>query len=414
MRQISQKLCMVMSMLCLAISASAYDFEVDGIYCNVIDLGKLEIEIANPFPNEAYTKTEIVIPSEIEYNGRKFVPIRIGKRAFYHTQNLKSIYLPPSIKTIGKEAFKDSGLFTINLEDGLEIIEESAFENCTNLNLTIPVSVETIDTKAFYCCKSLRDKQVLKGFIGKHAFSGCNSLTEVDLFDVIEISSGAFYDTSFKPERLNISANTKVIGFDAIQDVQHLIIADSQEELNNNCDFPSLKSLYLGRNAKIKCDRLLKKIVIGSQVTKLAGGFYSESSMFESAVSLDTLIIEDSESTLEMGYLKYVKPGYGTIGAGLFVSCPLKDYVYIGRPLRVKTDSEYGFSPFAKVSYTGGYIKVLEFSNNITSNLEMNFFHSLKIDYLICGANLSFSKYVFSNSNAINNLVLKQLKPIEN
>lgn len=35
MRTIMQKLCMVMALLCLSISASAYDFEEDGIYYNI-------------------------------------------------------------------------------------------------------------------------------------------------------------------------------------------------------------------------------------------------------------------------------------------------------------------------------------------------------------------------------------------
>ncbi|MDE6303556.1 MAG: leucine-rich repeat domain-containing protein, partial [Paramuribaculum sp.] len=120
MKLIIHEFWMVMVMLGLSISAYAYDFEVDGVFYTVTDLEKFEIEVANPFPNEPYTKTEIVIPSEIVYNGRTFVPVRIGERAFYYTKNLKSVSLPSSIKSIGKGAFQDSGLFTINLNDGLK------------------------------------------------------------------------------------------------------------------------------------------------------------------------------------------------------------------------------------------------------------------------------------------------------
>ena len=74
--------------------------------------------------------------SIVTYKGTAYDVLAIGKAAFDHCDNLKSVVIPKGIK----------------------LISESAFEDCHNLiSVSISESVETINTRALHGCKTLRD-----------------------------------------------------------------------------------------------------------------------------------------------------------------------------------------------------------------------------------------------------------------
>lgn len=79
------------------------------------------------------------------------------------------------IKCIGNEALAGlSVVESIIVEDGIESIGDFAFESCINLkSVYIPASV-----RAFYICKQLTDVVMQAGHtkIDKYAFVGCDAL----------------------------------------------------------------------------------------------------------------------------------------------------------------------------------------------------------------------------------------------
>ena len=113
--------------------------------------------------------------------------------------NITTVNLPSTLKSIGENAFKDFGsLTTINLHEGLKTIGNSAFYGCESLdNVTIPSSVTTIGDEAFQGCKSLSSLHMLEGdlnTIGQDAFLNCSALTSVTIpSSVTSIGSDAFY-----------------------------------------------------------------------------------------------------------------------------------------------------------------------------------------------------------------------------
>ena len=111
------------------------------------------------------TITDIGRSAFEECSGLVFVNIperveSIGAYAFASTPELLEISIPASVKNIGDSAFANSGIRTLELQEGLLGIGIEAFANCTNLTeVTIPESVTTIVTPTvasspFYGCNA--------------------------------------------------------------------------------------------------------------------------------------------------------------------------------------------------------------------------------------------------------------------
>ena len=59
-------------------------------------------------------KGDIVIPSQITYEGTTYTVTTIGTIAFYNCQELQSVSIPSSVTQISDEAFEACGIKTID------------------------------------------------------------------------------------------------------------------------------------------------------------------------------------------------------------------------------------------------------------------------------------------------------------
>ena len=144
-------------LLCSTV-ASAYDFEVDGIYYNITDATAKTVAVT--YKGEYYYQYPyryigaITIPSTVTYNGTTHSVTSIGGSAFEGCSGLTSITIPNSVTSIGGSAFEGcSGLTSITIPNSVTSIGYGAFEDCTGLtSITIPNSVTSIGENAFYYC----------------------------------------------------------------------------------------------------------------------------------------------------------------------------------------------------------------------------------------------------------------------
>jgi len=183
--------------LCSMVSY-AYDFEVDGIFYNIISASNLEVEVTyskiESSTWESYNKTpysgDITIPETVVYNNKKYTVTSIGVSAFgdirnpsgRHGTSVTSVILPNTVQKISGGAFANcQELYFIKLPNSLQEIGIFAFERTKIPSITIPNKVTSIGESAFWGCKQLE-----KAIIGKNveniysqAFEACSKLTEV-------------------------------------------------------------------------------------------------------------------------------------------------------------------------------------------------------------------------------------------
>ena len=121
------------------------------------------------------------VASPATYNGKAVTTVISGTKQT--PPAVKTVTLPDSIVTIGKNAFSGyESLESINIPSSVTSIGDMAFAGCRNLNsVTIPNGVTSIGDRAFEWCRKFTDITIPSSVtsIGAYAFSGCAGLESV-------------------------------------------------------------------------------------------------------------------------------------------------------------------------------------------------------------------------------------------
>lgn len=213
--------------LLFKLSAIAHDFEVDGIFYNVISETDKTVEVTHKghSPN-AYGHEYsgiVAIPDKVEYNNFIYNVTAIGDHAFQEC-SVSSVMMPNSITIIDEFAFLYCySLQSVTIPSGVKIIKSGAFQSCPKLNsVFMPNSVIDMGESVFYGCTNLttitlpeKIKSIPDGFfygctnlhsillpstitdIGDNSFGSCSNLQEIIIpTGVTNIGSGAFSNCS--------------------------------------------------------------------------------------------------------------------------------------------------------------------------------------------------------------------------
>lgn len=129
-----------------------YEFEDNGIRYKIGENNTVSV-----VSRDAKYSGDVVIPSQVSYNGSNYDVTSIGSSAFEGCVDLTSVSIPSSVTTIGGAAFYYcTGLKTVDIPNGVTTIGEGAFSKCGDLtSVTIPGTVTAIESNAFFQCYAL-------------------------------------------------------------------------------------------------------------------------------------------------------------------------------------------------------------------------------------------------------------------
>ena len=159
---------------------SAFDFEVNGIYYNIIQ-GTKNVEVTfkeGGISGDYIGKVEI--PNTVVNKGIVYNVTRIGKSTFSRCNRLTSIIIPDGIISIEDFAFSVSAIASIVLPNSVTSIGTMAFYGCMGLtSISIPEGMRNIARQTFGECRNLNTVTLKEGIqsIGEKAFENCESLT---------------------------------------------------------------------------------------------------------------------------------------------------------------------------------------------------------------------------------------------
>ena len=123
---------------------------------------------------EVDNESFLVIPEQVEYNGKKYKITVVDNGAGNENEKLTDVIIP----------------------NGVTKIDGGAFAYCGSLkNIKLPASLVSIGSNAFYHCTNLERIDLPQNltYIGPLAFAGCSSVKEVIIPELItKISDGAF------------------------------------------------------------------------------------------------------------------------------------------------------------------------------------------------------------------------------
>lgn len=312
----------------LCLDVIAFDIEKDGIFYNFID-GKYEVSVTGS------SKSEIVIPNRIFYEGKEYVVTAINQGAFYDRRDLLSVQIGDSVRDIMSQAFfqcerletlkfgkmvRTLGsssfsccykLESIRIPDSVSVIGEGAFANCSNLKyVEMNNKVNWIKASAFSECRKIehvvfKKPQLLTNentsytlYFSESAFQNCTGIRRVDIEDLAAWcnTSGNGWPSSPLTYGPDLYLNGKLI--------TKLVIPESASNIGNysfqNC--PSIISVELPEKiwvseSSFRYSNIHSLRLRGGESTYLSGLAFSNCSNLKKVIADSSTPANISENT---------------------------------------------------------------------------------------------------------------------
>lgn len=325
MKPVMKKMLGLAAVLSVCVNTSAYDFEANGMFYNILSQDDKTVEVTYRDTEYDSYSGDVAIPEQVTYNNETYRVTTIGHFAFNRCSELTSIAIPSSITLIDKFAFLGcEGLTAVYIDDlsawmNIDIITSEFYSfsplyYAYNLyldgelvtDLVIPDGTTEIKDYVFEggrCFKSVTIPNSVT-FIGKRAFSGCTDLTAVNISDLPAWMNINFATSASNPlyTPTNVYHNLYLNG----ELVTDLVIPDGTTEIK---DYAFAYGNF-------------KSVTIPGSVTSIGNGAFENCTNLTSIEIPNSVTIIDAGAFVRSGLTSVEIPGNVTsIGQNAFGSC---------------------------------------------------------------------------------------------
>lgn len=387
-----------MTMLCLSISASAYDFEVDGIRYDITSFTELTVSASSLSDDIG---SNLVVPESVVFNGKTLHVTNVSEGFAENNPILTTLVISAKVDCISANAFKNcSQLKTVEISQS-KSIGNSTFENCEKLtSVILPENLLNVGSRVFAGCIAL-ESIYLPSFLkvlGEGFFLNCTKLNNINISNVVVINPSAFSGCK-SLSNIILSNNLDVIGSNAFEETafETVVIPNSVSSI--------------GTNVFNNCN-CLKSVTIGSGITSLP-------QCFSGCNRLSYIRFEDGNSSIKMapGSEIYEKKAYSrtqTVYKGFFSDTNITK-VYLGRNFENYTSSPSNWqdsfsNPFIGASNLkevelGPFVEELPAIKDYWFNAYGTFEGCTGLQKIKLGHNLkSISSYCFKNCISLDSI----------
>ena len=187
LRLLKRLLLAIVAFLLSTTASFAHDFEVDGIYYNILSESDKTVEVTNKGSISGSYSGKVPIPSTVTYSGTIYTVTSIGYSAFYSCSGLTEVTIGNSVTSIGTSAFRGcSGLSSVTIPNSVIEIGQYAFRDCiglteVNFNAEDCISMGSSSATVFSRCSKLTTVNIGTSVkrIPSYAFDACIGLTSV-------------------------------------------------------------------------------------------------------------------------------------------------------------------------------------------------------------------------------------------
>ncbi len=325
--------------------------EIDGIYYNLISKSNIAEVTKNP---QNYSGN-IVIPSEVTFEGEHYTVTSISEKAFYQSKGLKSITIPGSITQIGNDAFSYcdnmEAVYISDLRSWCKISFISYWSNPLILahhlfigtieirNLVVPDEISILKKYVFAGGNSFTSIEIPNhvNYIEDYAFAGCSSITSITIPESITSLCGfremeglvnvnipnsvtsiepAAFAFCYSLSTLSLPNSITSIGNSAFQACTNLSSINIPENLTTIADYlfcycTSLESIMIPNNIKEigyrafdEC-KSLKTVVLGSGLKKIYGLAFSNCKELKDVYCYPETVPYTNVSAFDNSYIEY-------------------------------------------------------------------------------------------------------------
>lgn len=302
--------------LVMALSATAYDFMVDGFAYNYNDDGTSVTVTCTEYQTSFnyYGLTTANIPASVTYNGTTYSVTSIDDYAFCHCNSLTSVTIGNSVTSIGVWAFEGcSAMTSITIGNlvasighgafygvnGLESIKVESGNSVYDSRNSCNAIIETASNTLIYGCKNTTIPNSVTS-IGESAFQGCSDLTSITIPNsVTSIGNGAFLGTGLT----SIDIPNSVTSIDSF--TFYACIGLTSVNIPNTVT-------SIGEHAFYHCTGLTS-VIIPNSVTSIASRTFYKCGGLTSVTIGNSVTSIDEQAFMDCGSLTSITlTGYGS------------------------------------------------------------------------------------------------------